>query len=193
MLPHTPCSVLHTSFLSTIPSCVPALFWECHQYLQSVCKQTITVLQARNLPSNTNMPPATWSSVQEIIEDLEPSCPSEIPSDNEEAPNLAESINLMTKELKHDNNKNGKAKAKEPNTFNGSDPHKLTSFLLLCNLHFCNNFIDLPSWYGSELLWAGFLQAGQLVHLHVYSPYTVWFHRPNCKCWRFHWQFEDVG
>ena len=43
----------------------------------------------------------------------------------------------MTKELKrHDN----KAKAKEPDTFNGSDPHKLISFLLLCNLYFHNNF-----------------------------------------------------
>ena len=85
------------------------------------------------------MPPATQSSVQEIIEDLEPSCPSEIPSDNEEAPNLAEAINLMTEELKHHDNKNSKAKAKEPDTFDGSDPHKLTSFLLLCNLSFHNN------------------------------------------------------
>ena len=85
------------------------------------------------------MPPATQSSIQEIIEDLEPSCPSEIPSDNEEAPNLAEAINLMTEELKCLNNKNGKAKAKELDTFDGSDPHKLTSFLLLCNFYFHNN------------------------------------------------------
>ena len=45
----------------------------------------------------------------------------------------------MTKELKRHDNKNGKAKAKELDTFNGSDPCKLTSFLLLCNLYFCNN------------------------------------------------------
>ena len=85
------------------------------------------------------MPPATRSSIQEIIEDLEPSCPSEIPSDNEEAPNLAEAINLMTEELKRRDNKNSRAKAKEPDTFDGSNPHKLTSFLLLCNLYFHNN------------------------------------------------------
>ena len=64
---------------------------------------------------------------------------SEIPSDNEEALNLAEAINLMTEELKCCDNKNGKAKAKEPDTFNGSDPYKLTSSLLLCNLYFHNN------------------------------------------------------
>ena len=102
-------------------------------------KQTITVLQAQNLPLNTNMPPATWSSIQEITEDLEPSHPSELPLDNEETPNLAEAINLMTEELKCHDNKNSKAKAEEPDTFNGSDPCKLTSFLLLCNLYFCNN------------------------------------------------------
>ena len=85
------------------------------------------------------MPPATQSSIQELIEELEPSRPSEIALDNEEAPNLAEAIKLMTEELKHCDNKNSKAKAKEPDTFNGSDPCKLTSFLLLCNLSFCNN------------------------------------------------------
>ena len=45
----------------------------------------------------------------------------------------------MTEELKHHDDKSGKAKAKDPDTFNGSDPHKLNSFLLLCNLYFCNN------------------------------------------------------
>ena len=46
------------------------------------------------------MPPATHSSIQEILEDMESSRPSEIPLDNEEAPNLAEAINWMTEELK---------------------------------------------------------------------------------------------
>ena len=87
------------------------------------------------------MPPATQSSIQEIIEDMEPSCPSEILLDNKEALNLAEAINLMTEELKCHDNKNSKAKAKEPDTFDGSNPHKLTSFLLLCNLYFCNNLL----------------------------------------------------
>ena len=33
----------------------------------------------------------------------------------------------------------GKAKAKEPDTFDGSDPRKLSNFILLCNLYFRNN------------------------------------------------------
>ena len=45
--------------VSTISSCVLACFWECCQHLCSIHKWTITVLQAQNLPSNTNMPPAT--------------------------------------------------------------------------------------------------------------------------------------
>ena len=70
---------------------------------------------------------------------MEPGCQSKIPSDNEEALKLAEAISLMTEELKHCDNKNSKAKAKEPDTFDSSDPRKLTSFLLLCNLYFHNN------------------------------------------------------
>ena len=45
----------------------------------------------------------------------------------------------MTEELKRHDDKSGKAKAKDPDTFNGSNPRKLNSFLLLCNLYFCNN------------------------------------------------------
>ena len=69
---------------------------------------------------------------------MEPSHPSEISLDNEDTPNLAEAINLMTKELKCHDNKNGKAKAKGLDTFDSSDSHKLTSFLLLCNLYLNN-------------------------------------------------------
>ena len=45
----------------------------------------------------------------------------------------------MTEELKCHDDKSGKAKAKDLDTFNGSDPHKLNSFFLLCNLYFHNN------------------------------------------------------
>ena len=45
----------------------------------------------------------------------------------------------MTEELKCHDDKSGKAKAKDLDTFDGSDPCKLNSFLLLCNLYFCNN------------------------------------------------------
>ena len=58
----------------------------------------------------------------------------------DKTPNLAEAISLMTEELKRrDNTKASKAKSKEPDTFDGSDPHKLNNFILLCNLYFCNN------------------------------------------------------
>ena len=85
--------------------------YHCQQCI-SVHNQTIIVLQAQHSPSYTNMPPATHSSIQKILEDIEPSHPSEIPLDNKEAPNSAEAINLMTEELKCCDNKNGKAKAK---------------------------------------------------------------------------------
>ena len=54
---------------------------------------------------------------------------------------LAEAIMLMTVELWwHDGTQsNHKVKAKEPDTFDGSDPKKLNNFILLCNLYFCNN------------------------------------------------------
>ena len=45
----------------------------------------------------------------------------------------------MTEELKRHDDKSGKAKAKDLDTFDGSDPRKLNSFLLLCNLSFHNN------------------------------------------------------
>jgi hypothetical protein len=52
-------------------------------------------------------------------------------------PNLAEAIILMTEALKRPNK--AKAKSKEPDTFDGSDPRKLNNFILLCNLYFRNN------------------------------------------------------
>ena len=54
---------------------------------------------------------------------------------HQETPNLAEAISLMTEELKHHDDKSGKAKAKDLDTFDCSDPCKLNSFLLLCNLY----------------------------------------------------------
>ena len=45
----------------------------------------------------------------------------------------------MTEELKCHDDKSGKAKAKDLDTFYGFDPHKLNSFLFLCNLYFRNN------------------------------------------------------
>jgi len=45
----------------------------------------------------------------------------------------------MTKELRRRENPTSKAKAKEPDTFDGSDPKKLNNFILLCNLTFRSN------------------------------------------------------
>ena len=54
---------------------------------------------------------------------------------------LAEAIMLMTAELRRRDGtqSNHKVKAKEPDTFDGSDPKKLNNFILLCNLYFRNN------------------------------------------------------
>ena len=45
----------------------------------------------------------------------------------------------MTHELCHRDTPSLKAKAKEPDTFDGSDPQKLNNFILLCNLYFQTN------------------------------------------------------
>ena len=57
----------------------------------------------------------------------------------EEAPNLAGALMLITEELRHHDCSAPApklAKAKEPDTFDGSDPKKLNNFILLCNLYF---------------------------------------------------------
>ena len=50
--------------------------------------------------------------------------------------NLAQAIMLMTNELRHRDGTSRKAKSKEPDTFDSSDPRKLNNFILLCNLYF---------------------------------------------------------
>jgi hypothetical protein len=62
--------------------------------------------------------------------------------DNDTAPNLAEAITLMTKELKRHEPaapSSSVANAKKPDTFDGFDPKKLSNFILLCNLFFRSN------------------------------------------------------
>ena len=64
-------------------------------------------------------------------------------------PNLAEAIMLMTETLKNrDTPSTKRAKAKEPDTFDGSDPKKLNNFILLCELYFRTN----PSVYSDDNL-----------------------------------------
>ena len=64
----------------------------------------------------------------------------------EEAPNLAVALMLITEELRRRDRPAPvsapapkRAKAKDPDTFDGSDPKKLNNFILLCNLYFRTN------------------------------------------------------
>ena len=70
------------------------------------------------------------------------------PSPDDPPPNLAQAILLMTNELRRreDQPPAHRAKAKEPDTFDGSDPKKLNNFILLCNLYFRNN----PAYFDDE-------------------------------------------
>ena len=55
-------------------------------------------------------------------------------------PSLAQAIIYMTETLRPRKHISAKrAKSKEPDTFDGSDPKKLNNFLILCNLYFCQN------------------------------------------------------
>ena len=92
--------------------------------------------------------PKQHPSIQQEEQPGEPTLPLEDPPQEEQdpeelpqaetlnnlAPNLAEAIMLKTEQLCHQ-----KAKAKEPDTFDGSEPRKLNNFILLCNLFFRSN------------------------------------------------------
>ena len=68
-----------------------------------------------------------------------PSNPDEFNDEDPPEANLAQAILLMTHELRRRDTPSLKAKAKEPDTFDGSDPRKLNNFILLCNLYFQTN------------------------------------------------------
>src|SRR5688572_24949671 len=65
---------------------------------------------------------------------------SDDPSDSDNDPNSERNkfIRRMTKALCKGNSGSGKVKAKEPDTFDGSDPKKLNPFLVQCNIYFLN-------------------------------------------------------
>lgn len=54
-------------------------------------------------------------------------------------PNLAQAIMHMTRTFSKAAPRSSNSKVKEPDTFDGSDPRKLSNFILLCNLYFRNN------------------------------------------------------
>ena len=71
-----------------------------------------------------------------LQEEQGPEEPLQAKTLNNLAPNLAKVIMLMTEQLHHHDPPVQKAKAKEPNTFDGSEPQKLNNFILLCDLFF---------------------------------------------------------
>jgi hypothetical protein len=97
---------------------------------------TIESLHSDKEPSPDLVPEATGPVEQEHdLGDDEP----EGPLDSATTTSLAQAILLMTSELRRRENPSRKAKAKEPDTFDGSDPKKLNNFILLCNLYFRSN------------------------------------------------------
>ena len=108
-----------------------------------------STLKEQTLPEE----PECRSSAQQEEKPHEPTLPLEDPPQEEQdpeellqaetlnnlVPNLAEAIMLMTEQLCHHDAPIQKAKAKEFNTFDGSEPWKLNNFILLCNLFFCSN------------------------------------------------------
>ena len=83
-------------------------------------------------------PPSDEEPLDYVPSDRERSPPHPA-SPKAEQPNLAEAIVLMTQELKRCDHKKKSSKAKEPDTFDGSDPRKLNSFILQCKLFFADN------------------------------------------------------
>ena len=66
--------------------------------------------------------------------------PSGNPFSKESTPDLAQAIRLMTQELHlRESSSIPTSRVKEPDTFDGSKPHKLNNFILLCNLYFRRN------------------------------------------------------
>ena len=72
-----------------------------------------------------------------------PPGPDDDPEDTPEpdhAPNLTDALLLLTERLhKSDEPRKERLKARQPDPFSGSDPHKLQPFLLQCQLYFRNN------------------------------------------------------
>ena len=89
-------------------------------------------------PVSPPLVPLPTDRLEDIIE--EPRGSVEREGSVDLTPNLAEAITLMTQAFRsRDGTPAKRAKAKEPNTFDGSDSRKLNNFILLCNLYFRTN------------------------------------------------------
>src|SRR5712664_1181720 len=76
---------------------------------------------------------------------VSPPCPPS-PFNTTTTEQLTQAILLMTNELRRRDGPSHKVKAKEPDTFDGSNPKKLNNFIMLCNLYFRNS-----SAYGDDI------------------------------------------
>ena len=112
-------------------TCAPSTFEE--QTLPEEPEQHPSVQQEEQ-PHELTLPPEDPPQ-----EEQDPEEPPQAETLNNLAPNLAEAIMLMTEQLCHRDPPIQKAKAKEPNNFDGSKPQKLNNFILLCDLFFCSN------------------------------------------------------
>ena len=115
---------------------MPPLWNPSHSRTDAGASQDPPVEQAPEVPVGPELP-------DDDPDDF-PSCqgtPSNPDNDDEDLPeaNIAQAILLMTHELHCCDILSLKAKAKEPNTFDGSDPWNLNNFILLCNLYFQTN------------------------------------------------------
>ena len=113
------------------------------------CTCAPSAFEEQTLPKE----PEHHSSAQQEEQPCEPTLPPDDPLQEEQdpeellwaetlnilAPNLAEAIMLMTEQLCHHDAPIQKDKAKDPDTFDGSEPQKLNNFILLCHLFFCSN------------------------------------------------------
>ena len=89
------------------------------------------------MPPRRNRPEQEQEVEQEVTDEVPANTSRQSTGEPDEA-NLAHAINLLTEEMRN-RDKPKRAKAKEPDTFDGSDSRKLNNFILLCNLYFRNN------------------------------------------------------
>ena len=92
----------------------------------------------RTKAHNSPVDPGEEETLEEAKVPAEPERKTSSQPDNLDAPNLAVAIQLMTDILLNRDTPAPakKAKAKEPDTFDRSDSHKLSN---LCNLYFCSS------------------------------------------------------
>ena len=103
-------------------------------------EQIAAPLAADNYLNNDPPTPPNASAAHQV---------SPIPSRHQSPPldpnlHMAEALRLLTQELRRRDNSvppptHKRAKAKEPDTFDGTEPKKLNNFILLCNLYFRTN------------------------------------------------------